>query len=193
MSKPDIEPKQTVSGIAVDPRTLDRVIPESKRRDGTLRKQIKIRPGYTPQEDVSRFRGTRQRQMDQIQLPQGHILGWVAPSAETNAGAKKKTVGSAGEGGDRPATKSAAKNAKRKAKKQAVKEKVIQENWEDSDEETPKDAAMNDTSNKQVDNVNVVVESTESQKDTTSDTQAVSEAEETVDALTKEVENLKVQ
>lgn len=35
MSKPDIIPKVTVSGITVDPRTLDRVIPESRRPDGT--------------------------------------------------------------------------------------------------------------------------------------------------------------
>ena len=35
MSKPDIIPETTVSGIAVDPRTLERVIPESRRPDGT--------------------------------------------------------------------------------------------------------------------------------------------------------------
>jgi hypothetical protein len=35
MSKPDIVPKTTASGIAVDPRTLERVIPESRRSDGT--------------------------------------------------------------------------------------------------------------------------------------------------------------
>lgn len=35
MSKPDIVPKTTVSGISVDPRTLERVIPQSRRQDGT--------------------------------------------------------------------------------------------------------------------------------------------------------------
>lgn len=35
MSKPDIIPDTSLSGIAVDPRTLERVIPESKRPDGT--------------------------------------------------------------------------------------------------------------------------------------------------------------
>ncbi|OBZ76783.1 hypothetical protein A0H81_03590 [Grifola frondosa] len=45
MSKPAIIPEITAAGIAVDPRTLERVIPESRRPDGTVRKQIKIRLG----------------------------------------------------------------------------------------------------------------------------------------------------
>lgn len=35
MSKPPLFPEQTASGIAIDPRTLDRVIPESRRSDGS--------------------------------------------------------------------------------------------------------------------------------------------------------------
>ena len=35
MSKPPLFPEQTASGIAVDPRTLDRVVPESRRADGS--------------------------------------------------------------------------------------------------------------------------------------------------------------
>lgn len=35
MSKPPIVPETTVAGIAVDPRTLERVIPETRRPDGT--------------------------------------------------------------------------------------------------------------------------------------------------------------
>ncbi|KAI0346757.1 hypothetical protein BDW22DRAFT_1366747, partial [Trametopsis cervina] len=79
MSKPDIIPKLSTAGITVNPRTLERVIPESRRPDGTVRKEIKIRPGYTPQEDVSRFRGTRQKQMEATALPKGHIIGWAPP------------------------------------------------------------------------------------------------------------------
>ncbi|KAG1820259.1 uncharacterized protein BJ212DRAFT_1245840, partial [Suillus subaureus] len=76
MARPPLFPDQSAAGIAVDPRTLERVIPESKRSDGTVRKQLKIRPGFTPQEDVSRFRGSRQQAMDATALPKGHILGW---------------------------------------------------------------------------------------------------------------------
>lgn len=35
MSKPPLFPQQSASGIAVDPRTFERVIPESKRPDGS--------------------------------------------------------------------------------------------------------------------------------------------------------------
>ena len=35
MSRPPLNPAKTTAGIAVDPQTLERVIPESKRPDGT--------------------------------------------------------------------------------------------------------------------------------------------------------------
>lgn len=35
MSRPPVFPEQSASGIAVDPRTLERVVPESRRADGT--------------------------------------------------------------------------------------------------------------------------------------------------------------
>ncbi|KAF9534845.1 hypothetical protein CPB83DRAFT_737395, partial [Crepidotus variabilis] len=79
MSRPPINPDKSAAGIAVDPITLERVIPESRRADGSVRKQLKIRPGFTPQEDVRRFRGTKQAQMDANSLPKGHIIGWAPP------------------------------------------------------------------------------------------------------------------
>jgi len=45
----------TNSGIVTD-ETGERHIPESKRADGTLRKAIKIRPGYRPPEDVEVYK-----------------------------------------------------------------------------------------------------------------------------------------
>lgn len=35
MSLPPLNPEKTTSGIIVDPRTLERVVPASKRSDGT--------------------------------------------------------------------------------------------------------------------------------------------------------------
>ena len=35
MSRPPLNPEKSAAGIAVDPQTLERVIPESKRPDGT--------------------------------------------------------------------------------------------------------------------------------------------------------------
>lgn len=133
MSKPALFPDTTPSGISVDPRTLERVIPESKRTDGTLRKEIKIRPGFTPQEDVGRFRGTKQQEMDARALPKGHIVGWVAPSPATNNTAAKPSV---------TMSKSQKKNEKRKEKKKAEIERKIQENWEDDDEDEIKPATQ---------------------------------------------------
>ncbi|KAG8828906.1 hypothetical protein FRC17_007378 [Serendipita sp. 399] len=67
-----------------------------------VRKEIKIRPGFTPQEDVTRFKGSRQQQAEASALPRGHIPGWVAPSSETRAAAsrgKKPTAVSTSGGG----------------------------------------------------------------------------------------------
>jgi len=149
MSKPDLFPEQSAAGIAVDPRTLERVIPESRRPDGSLRKERKIRPGYTPQEDVSRFRGSRQQQLDRNALPKGHILGWVAPSSDSKKTPARtspsmssssdfpslSSTGSLSPTPDKPLSKSAAKHAKRKAKKQAEKDQKILENWDDDDDD----------------------------------------------------------
>ncbi|KAI0356656.1 hypothetical protein OH77DRAFT_1452656 [Trametes cingulata] len=124
MSKPPIVPETTVSGIAVDPRTLERVIPESRRPDGSVRKQIKIRPGYTPQEDVRRFRGTRQAQMDANSLPKGHIIGWAPPPQAAVPPASKAGM-----------SKAQKKNEKRKEKRKEKREETkVKDNWEDDDE-----------------------------------------------------------
>ncbi|KDR83815.1 hypothetical protein GALMADRAFT_262184 [Galerina marginata CBS 339.88] len=126
MSRPPIDPEKTVAGIALDPQTLERVIPESRRPDGTVRKQIKIRPGFTPQEDVRRFRGTKQAQMDSNELPKGHIIGWAPPPTSTAASSSN---------GAKPLSKSAKKNAKRKEKRE--KEKTdVPDNWEDDEDDS---------------------------------------------------------
>lgn len=91
-----------------------------------MRKQLKIRPGFTPQEDVSRFRGSRQQALDATALPKGHILGWVAPSAAAQPKAKTATP---------PPNKNAKKRANARAKKAAEKTAVVKDNWDDEEEE----------------------------------------------------------
>jgi len=118
MSLPPINPEKTLSGIAVDPMTLDRVIPESKRPDGSVRKQIKIRPGFTPQEDVRRFRGTKQAHMDSSALPKGHIIGWIPPPAAAKPGAGSVPL---------------SKNAKKRQKQKEKKAEAVKNNWDDED------------------------------------------------------------
>ncbi|KAF9131170.1 hypothetical protein BGW39_002140 [Mortierella sp. 14UC] len=46
-------PPKTISGI--QEREDERVIPMTRRPDGTFRKERKIRPGYTPPEDVAKY------------------------------------------------------------------------------------------------------------------------------------------
>ncbi|PFH51451.1 hypothetical protein AMATHDRAFT_74995 [Amanita thiersii Skay4041] len=126
MSKPPLNPDKTLAGIALDPQTLERVVPESRRPDGSIRKQRKIRPGFTPQEDIRRFRGTKQAQMDANTLPKGHVIGWVPPSSTTSTTASGK-----------PMSKSAKKNAKRKEKRaEKQPDATVPDNWDD-DDETP--------------------------------------------------------
>jgi partner of Y14 and mago len=153
MTTPSPIPEKSTSGISVDPKTLNRVVPESRRRDGrcvhyalaftlfrsnclyvfySIRKEIKIRPGYTPREDLTRFRGTRQAQMDRVALPEGHILGWVAPSSASKPKSSEP---------DGPASKSGKKNEKRKGKRDKKKEEIIRANWEEEEaEDVVKDA-----------------------------------------------------
>ena len=110
----------------------------------SVRKEIKIKPGFTPQEDVGKFRGTKQQEMDARALPKGHIIGWVAPSSATNNTASKSSG---------TMSKSQKKNEKRKEKKKADIAKKIQENWDDDDDEdefkpAPKPKATAESSNK---------------------------------------------
>jgi len=92
----------------------------------SVRKQIKIRPGFTPQEDVSRFRGTRQQAMDATALPKGHILGWVAPSSDAQPKAKGASAP--------PPNKNARKRANQRAKKAAEKSEAVKDSWEDEED-----------------------------------------------------------
>jgi len=128
MSIPPIDPDKSLAGIAVDPQTLQRVVPESRRPDGSVRKQLKIRPGFTPQEDVRRFRSARQQQVEANTLPKGHIIGWAPPPSTPSANEPAK-----------PISKSAKKNAKRKEKraekKQQGSEEGVPESWDDDEEE----------------------------------------------------------
>lgn len=140
----------------------------------SVRKEIKIRPGFTPQEDVSRFRGTRQKQQDATALPKGHIIGWAPPpkaAAPANSAAGL--------------SKSAKKNAKRKEKREAQKtdtDAKVKDNWEDDDEEEGEQGAGAANANKPTAKTQ---ESQAAKPNDEADTQAT-------DALTKKLEELDV-
>jgi len=134
---PPINPDKSVAGIAVDPRTLERVIPASKRADGSVRKELKVRPGFTPQEDVSRFRGTRQVDADRRVLPKGHIIGWVPPTPGESSSTTAKS---------KAAKKNEKRKEKRKEKKAVEKDEPVPDNWdEDSESEGKKEVKEEDS------------------------------------------------
>lgn len=97
-----------------------RPAPNPMRHTFSVRKELKIRPGFTPQEDVGRFKTSRQAQSEANKLPKGHIVGWVAPSSQSTSTAAASTptpkVATVDADGN-PLSKAALKNAKRKAKK----------------------------------------------------------------------------
>ncbi|GMK58429.1 hypothetical protein CspeluHIS016_0504610 [Cutaneotrichosporon spelunceum] len=123
MSLPPLNPEKSASGIIVDPRTLERVIPASRRKDGSVRKEQKVREGYVPQEDVGAFRGRRQLEAD--------ARRGVVPGANGRAGARgtKENPFAAD-----PASKSKAaiKNEKRQTKRVELRSG---RNWDSEDSE----------------------------------------------------------
>ncbi|CAH7684084.1 hypothetical protein BY996DRAFT_7132635 [Phakopsora pachyrhizi] len=116
------ELKPTTSGIIRDPQTGDRKVAPSKRPDGTLRKEIKIRPGFTPSEDVSKFKSARQHDFESGKPPKGSVIGLIR-SSETNAQAVLKGMSEAQR-----------KNLKRKEKR-----KANAQTQKDEEEDPPED------------------------------------------------------
>lgn len=89
---------------------------------------------------MSRFRGSRQQQLDKTALPKGHIIGWAPPSSAAPAVSK-------------PMSKSAKKNAKRKEKRDEKKgddvAAKIKDSWEDEDEDEVTTAAASSKKEKE--------------------------------------------
>jgi len=139
---PPVDPERSASGIVVDPNTLERIVPSTKRADGTMRKELRIRPGFTPQEDVGMFRSRRQQAAEgRGALPAGHIPGWGGPrgtpAATGAAPAKRAVPGAAAAAAGEAKSKAAKKNEKRKEKKKEAKEKEpepVRDAWDEEDE-----------------------------------------------------------
>jgi hypothetical protein len=91
-----------------------------------FRQEIKIRPGYTPQEDVSLYRNSKQLEMDRHRAIKGSIPGLKPNSNNPLLQDALKGV----QGG----SKSAKKNAKRKEKK-IKEEDEVKDSWDDDDNE----------------------------------------------------------
>ncbi|KAF9356737.1 hypothetical protein BGX26_004851 [Mortierella sp. AD094] len=92
-------PAESISGI--QDKGDVRVIPMTRRADGTFRKERKVRPGYTPPEDVAKYTN--------------RVLDAIRPASSVSSLATPPTNNSNSSG--TPKTKSQIKNEKRKAKR----------------------------------------------------------------------------
>ncbi|OAV98315.1 hypothetical protein PTTG_00361 [Puccinia triticina 1-1 BBBD Race 1] len=110
----------STSGIVLDPNTGDRKVAPSKRPDGTIRKEIKIRPGFTPQEDVSKFRSARQAESESRKLPKGSVVGMIRPEVAVAQSALKGM------------TQAQKKNAKRKEKRKTENSSKLDQETEET-------------------------------------------------------------
>lgn len=102
-------PPASAAGI-VEKDGGERIIAGSRRPDGSLRKEIRIRPGYVPPEDVARYKNEK---VEAKKLPPGYVVG---------LGVVEKNKSRDGTAGGVPAqdhekSKAAKKNEKRRAKK----------------------------------------------------------------------------
>lgn len=100
-------PPTPISGIETLP-TGDRHIPSSTRADGSLRKEIKIRPGYRPPEDVEVYKNRTAE-------------AWKNRGTGGVPGAEGLKQGSSGGAGEEKAGGAAGKNAKRREARKRAK------------------------------------------------------------------------
>jgi partner of Y14 and mago protein len=96
------------AGITTDASTGERYIPSSVRADGSKRKEIRVRPGYKPPEDVELYKN-RAAAAWKNRGARGGVPGAEAPSSEDEKNAA-------------PSTTASNKNAKRREAKRKAKE-----------------------------------------------------------------------
>ncbi|KAJ5155172.1 hypothetical protein N7492_007975 [Penicillium capsulatum] len=96
------------AGITTDASTGERYIPSSVRADGSKRREIKVRPGYKPPEDVELYRNRAAAAWKT--RGKGGVPGAEAPNSEDD----KSTQASG--------TAASNKNAKRRDAKRRAKE-----------------------------------------------------------------------
>ncbi|GHJ84885.1 hypothetical protein NliqN6_1287 [Naganishia liquefaciens] len=118
------EPAQSTSGIVKDPSVGKRVVPPSVRKDGSQRKELRIRDGYVPIEDRIAYKSRGKVEAERMK---GFVVGATSATPSTYAipsvKANDPTQGM---------TKAQKKNYQRKLKK--LEEKSAR-NWDSEDED----------------------------------------------------------
>lgn len=155
---PSTAPSATpISGIQTLP-TGDRHIPSSTRADGSLRKEIKIRPGYRPPEDVEVYKNRtaeawKNRGTGGIPGAEGlkDVSGGVeeekaggaaGKNAKRREARKRAKAAEGGEGGEEGVGERVANGADEKTSKEQSTAKLKAEesaNWREKEKESPVD------------------------------------------------------
>lgn len=126
------------AGITTDTSTGERFVPSSVRADGSKRREIKVRPGYQPPEDVERYR--HRAAATWKTRGKGGVPGAEAPSSEDDKSAQASATTASNKNAKR-------REAKRKAKENEGTEAATEKKGTESDnwrapanKETPKEA-----------------------------------------------------
>jgi partner of Y14 and mago protein len=144
-----------------------------------VRKERKIRPGFTPQEDVARFRSTRQQAVETRTLPKGHVPGWAPPGAAASEAKEAQS-------------KSAKKNDKRREKRKEKRQEVVQEHWDsEAEDDATADPVDKETRTTQVADGTTSPQGQEAQKEESTGPK-VDGAESGVDAVVDKLDKLTV-
>ncbi|KAJ9095667.1 hypothetical protein QFC21_005539 [Naganishia friedmannii] len=122
------EPAQTTSGIVKDPSVGARLVPKSVRKDGSQRKELRIRDGYVPLEDRVAYKSRGKLEAERVK---GFVPGASSATPSTYAipsgKANDPTQGM---------SKAQKKNYQRKIKK--LEEKTAR-NWDSEDDDEEED------------------------------------------------------
>lgn len=112
------------AGITTDASTGERYIPSSVRADGSKRKEIRVRPGYKPPEDVELYKNRAAAAW--ITRGRGGVPGAEGLSSEDDKSAQPSATASSNKNAKR-------REAKRKAKEAEGTEASIDKKGADSD------------------------------------------------------------
>jgi partner of Y14 and mago protein len=112
------------AGITTDATTGERYIPSSVRADGSKRREIRVRPGYKPPEDVELYRNRAAAAWKN--RGKGGVPGAEAMSSEDDKAAQAASTTASNKNAKR-------REARRKAKENEVPEATTEKKGADSD------------------------------------------------------------
>lgn len=127
------------AGITTDSSTGERYIPSSVRADGSKRREIKVRPGYKPPEDVELYRNRAAAAWKT--RGKGGVPGAEAPSSEEDKSAQTDAMAASNKNAKRREAKRKAKEAEATTEAATEKKGADSDNWRagTTKKEEPKD------------------------------------------------------